>query len=76
MLQVREHCLGLLTKALEENAASRVECNTDPTEAAVEVEYATFCSSKAPQTYKLSINKRVRPKIVSHHRRVTEIVMS
>jgi hypothetical protein len=64
---VREHCLGLLTKALEENIAAAGEGvgrSELVTEAAVAVEYELFCSSKIAQSYKLAHNKKVAGKEV------------
>ena len=63
VVQVREHCLSVLTKALEENAASigeGVRHSDKAIDAAVAVEYELFCSSKMAQSYKLAHNKKVR----------------
>ena len=59
--QVREHCLSLLEKALEENVqccGRGVECGRGA-ERAIEEEYSMFCSTKTVQVYKLSIHKKV-----------------
>ena len=72
LLKVREHCLGKLTTALEENASvlatlSRASCTASPQDKAVEMEYAVFCSTKTVQVYKLTVHRKVRFTVLSYN---------
>ena len=62
-MQVREHCLSQLSRALEEN--SRVEgasttLRAGLEEVAVDLEYGIFLGVKSVQVYKLTVHKKVR----------------
>ena len=61
ILQVREHCVGQLMKALSENyrMVDSSAIGTDIESVAVDVEYSVFLSVKSVQVYKLTIHKKV-----------------
>lgn len=58
VLQIRDHCLTQLTKALQENAA-RTGTDNCTEEAAIALEYDVFSSVKTTQMYKLTIHRKV-----------------
>ena len=68
-LKVREHCLNMLTTALEENSHTSSSAYSSltaesaaapsPLDKAVQLEYGVFSSTKTAQVYKLTMHRKV-----------------
>lgn len=63
-IQVREHCLSMLTTALEDNHSKVKSHCIDPAQAAIDLEYEIFTSNKIQQSYKLAYNKKVKASVL------------
>ena len=60
IMQVSVHCMDILAKELQANAALLShDSSHDPVEAAVDVEYFIFSEVKSSLSYKLHVNKYV-----------------